>query len=114
ILAAAGLALLLFAPAAGARTSRRQSPAHQEGFRGVDTVRYDDEESACSSPPVFSALIFRRTRVPLCELHFTHGNQFKRLFAFAYVDGAFRLMVLPDFSARGPTKVLLRSTRAAR
>jgi len=73
--------------------------AHQEGFLGVDAVRYDDEESACSSPPVFSAMIFRRTRVPLYELHFTHGNQFKRLFAFAYVDGAFRLLVLPDFSA---------------
>src|SRR5262245_36768226 len=44
--------------------------AHQEGFRGVDAVRYDDEQSACASPPVFSAMIFRRTRVPLYEVHF--------------------------------------------
>src|SRR5262249_34325400 len=33
------------------------------------------------------------------ELHFIRGVQFKRLFAFAYVDGGFRLVVLPDFSA---------------
>jgi hypothetical protein len=53
--------------------------AHPAGFRSVDAVRYDDDQSACSSPPVFSAMIFRRTQVPLYELHFTHGHQFKRL-----------------------------------
>ena len=73
--------------------------AYQEGFRGVDAVRYEDEQSACSSPQVFGAMIYRRTRVPLYELRFTHGDKFKRVFAFAYVDGAFRLVLVPDFSS---------------
>src|SRR5258707_26593 len=74
--------------------------AHQEGFHGIEAIRYENEQSACSSPPVFSAMTFRRTQVPLYELRFTHGDQFKRMFAFAYVDGAFRLILIPDFSGR--------------
>jgi protein TonB len=73
---------------------------HQEGFHGIEAIRYEDEQSACSSPQVFSAMTFRRTRVPLYELRFTHGDKFKRVFAFAYVDGAFRLILIPDFSTR--------------
>lgn len=72
--------------------------ARQEGFRGVEAVRYPDEKSARSSPPVFSAMTFRRTQVPLYELRFTQGNSFKRVYAFAYVDGAFRIVLVPDFS----------------
>lgn len=72
--------------------------AQQEGFRGVEATRYPDEKSACSSAPIFSAMTFRRTQVPLYELRFIQGDRFKRVFAFAYVDGAFRLVLVPDFS----------------
>ncbi len=71
---------------------------YQEGFRTIDAVRYDDEKSACSSAQVFSAMTARKTPVPLYELRFTHGDQFKRVFAFAYVDGTFRIVPTPDFS----------------
>jgi TonB family protein len=74
--------------------------AHQEGFHSIEAVRYEDEQSACSSSQIFSAMTFRRTRFPLYELRFTHGDKFKRVFAFAYVDGAFRLVLVPDFSTR--------------
>ena len=74
--------------------------AYQEGFHGIEAIRYENEQSACSSPPVFSAMTFRRTQVPLYELRLTHGDQFKRMFAFAYVDGSFRLILIPDFSGR--------------
>jgi len=72
--------------------------SHQEGFRTIDAVRYDDEQSACSSAQAFSAMTARKTRVPLYELRFTHGDRFKRVFAFAYVDGTFRIVPTPDFS----------------
>jgi hypothetical protein len=72
--------------------------AQQEGFRNIEAVRFDDEQSACSSAPVFSAMTARRTQVALYELRFAHGDRFKRVFAFAYVDGAFRLVLVPDFS----------------
>ncbi len=74
--------------------------AHHEGFHGIEAVRYENEQSACSSPPIFSTMTFRQTQVPLYELRFTHGDQFKRMFAFAYVDGTFRLILIPDFSVR--------------
>ncbi len=73
--------------------------AYQEGFRSIEAVRYDDEQSACTSTAqVFSAMTARKTRVPLYELRFAHGDRFKAVFAFAYVDGAFRLVLTPDFS----------------
>src|SRR5262249_53855312 len=72
--------------------------AYNEGLRNIEVVRYEDEQSACSSAPIFSAMTARKTRVPLYELRFTHGDRFKRLFAFVYVDGAFRLVLIPDFS----------------
>ena len=73
--------------------------AYQEGFRSIEAVRYDDEQGACTSTaPVFSAITVRKTQVPLYELRFTHGDRFKAVFAFAYVDGAFRLVLAPDFS----------------
>jgi len=72
--------------------------AYQDGFRKIEAVRYDTEESACSSEPVFGAMTARKSRVPLYELRFIHGDRFKRVFAFAYVDGAFRLVLTPDFS----------------
>lgn len=72
--------------------------ARQEGFRGVEASRYPDDKSACSSAPIFSAMTFRQTQVPLYELRFTQGDRFKRVFAFAYVEGAFRLVLVPNFS----------------
>ena len=72
---------------------------YAEGFRSIEAVRYDDLESACTSTAqVFSAMTVRKTRVPLYELRFTHGDRFKAVFAFAYVGGAFRLVLTPNFS----------------
>jgi TonB family protein len=72
--------------------------AYQGGFHTIEAVRYDDESGACSSAPIFSAMTMRKSRVPLYELRFIHGDNFKRIFAFAYVDGTFRLVLTPNFS----------------
>lgn len=70
----------------------------QDGLRNIEALRYDDEKSACSSARAFSAMTARRTQLPLYELRFTHGDRFRSAFAFAYVDGTFRLVLVPDFS----------------
>ncbi len=70
----------------------------RDGFRNIEAIRFEDEQSACSSAPVFSAMTARISRVPLYELRFTHGDRFQRVFAFAHVDGTFRLILLADLS----------------
>jgi protein TonB len=90
--------------------------AQQEGFHGVEATRYPDEKSAGSSASIFRAMIFRRSQVPLYELRFTQGNRFKSVFAFAYVDGAFRIVLVPDFSkptAPPPSRADASKTNAA-
>lgn len=72
--------------------------AYVEGFRNIEALRFEDEQSACSSAPVFSAMTARISHVPLYELRFIHGDRYKRIFAFAYVDGTFRLILLADLS----------------
>jgi len=74
----------------------------QAGFRKIEAMRYENEESACSSGPIFAAMTARKSHIPLYELRFINGDQLKRLFAFAYVDGAFRLVLVPDFSKPMP------------
>jgi TonB family protein len=70
----------------------------QDGLQNIEPERYENEQSACSSARVFSTMTARRTQIPLYELRFTHGDRFRSVFAFAYVDGTFRLVLAPDFS----------------
>jgi TonB family protein len=72
--------------------------SYVEGFRNIEALRFEDEQSACSSAPVFSAMTARISHVPLYELRFIHGDRYKRIFAFAYVGGMFRLILLADLS----------------
>ncbi len=75
--------------------------AYKEGFKNVEVIRYVDDRDAClkSSAKVFSGLTARKASVPLYELRFTHGDRYKSLFAFAYVDGAFRIILTPEYSS---------------
>lgn len=78
--------------------------AYQQGFRNIAVVRYDEEQEACldASPQTFAGVASRRAHIPLYELRFTHGDRYMHLFAFAYVDGAFRFVLTPDYSKPGP------------
>ena len=78
--------------------------AYQEGFRNIAVVRYDQDQDAClnASPETFAGVASRSIRVPLYELRFTHGDRYKHLFAFAYVDGAFRFVLVPNYSKPAP------------
>jgi len=73
----------------------------KEGFKNVEVARYIDDRDACTKAgsKVFSGLTARKTRVPLYELRFAHGDLYKSVFAFAYVDGAFRIVLTPDYSS---------------
>ena len=81
--------------------------ANQQDFRNVVVVRYEDEQDAClnASPQTFAGVASRRTHVPLYELRFTHGDRYMHLFAFAYVDGAFRFVLTPDYNKPAPNAV---------
>ncbi|GAC1635999.1 MAG: hypothetical protein NVS9B14_14030 [Candidatus Acidiferrum sp.] len=81
-----------------AQLARLFLDAYQEGFRNIEALRFQDEQSACSSAAVFSAMTARISRVPLYELRFIHGDRYKPIFAFAHVDGTFRLVLLADVS----------------
>jgi TonB family protein len=72
--------------------------AQQEGFTDIQAVRFDRECDDNASEQTFNTLDARRKDVPLYELRFLHGSQFRRLFAFVFVDGGFRFIVTPDFS----------------
>jgi len=72
--------------------------AQQEGFTDIQAVRFDRECDDNASEQTFNVLDARRKDVPLYELRFVHGSQFRRLFAFVYVDRGFRFIVTPDFS----------------
>lgn len=72
--------------------------AQQEGFTEIQAVRFNRDCDDNASEQTFNVLDARRKDVPLYELRFVHGSQFRRLFAFVYVDGGFRFIVTPDFS----------------
>ncbi|MBS1840682.1 MAG: energy transducer TonB [Acidobacteria bacterium] len=79
--------------------------AQSEGFKDVDVVRFEKNCDDNASEQTFNTLDARLSSFPLYELRFINGsNQFKRLFAFAYIGGGFRFVLTPDFSQPPPQK----------
>lgn len=77
--------------------------AQTEGLKDVEVVRFDKNCDDNASEQTFNTLDARLKQFPLYELRMFQGNQFKRLFAFAYIDGGFRFVLTPDFS-QGPLR----------
>lgn len=75
--------------------------AQAEGLKDVEVVRFDKNCDDNASEQTFNTLDARLQPFPLYELRMFEGIQFKRLFAFAYIDGGFRFVLTPDFS-EGP------------
>jgi len=72
--------------------------AQSEGLKDVEVFRFDKNCDDNASEQTFNTLDARLKQFPLYELRMFQGNQFKRLFAFAYIDGGFRFVLTPDFS----------------
>ena len=76
--------------------------AQTEGLKDVEVARFDKNCDDNASEQTFNTLDARLNQFPLYELRMFQGNQFKRLFAFAYIDGGFRFVLTPDFSQSPP------------
>src|SRR5262249_28776679 len=69
-----------------------------QGLNDVEAVRFDKDCDDNASEQTFNTLDARLKPFPLYELRLIKGDHFKRLFAFAYIDGGFRFVLTPDFS----------------
>ena len=78
--------------------------AQAEGLKDVEVVRFDKNCDDNASEQTFNTLDARLKPFPLYELRMFQSNQFKRLFAFAYIDGGFRFVLTPDFSQPLPRR----------
>jgi TonB family protein len=67
----------------------------QDHYTEVVAVRFDNSCDDNAADTTFGLLQSRLEPIPLYELRFANGTQFRRLFAFAYVDGAFRFVLMP-------------------
>ena len=78
--------------------------SQQDGPTEIEAVRFDRDCDDNASEQTFNTLDARLKAVPLYELRFLKNDHFLRLFAFAYVDGAFRFILTPDFSEPVPKR----------
>jgi hypothetical protein len=86
--------------------------AVSNGMNDVVVVRFEKSCDDNSGEDVFGILEARRQPIPLYELRLIKGTTFVRLFAFAFVDGAFRFILPPKlhgnvFGARRPARLPL-------
>jgi TonB family protein len=68
----------------------------------VQAHRFEDSCDDNAADNTYGILLSRREPVPLYELRFLKGNNFFRIFPLAYVDGAFRFLLPPDFQPTAP------------
>lgn len=74
----------------------------QEHATSVAARRFDTSCDDNAGENTFTLLQSRLEPVPLYELRFFTGDRFYRLWALAYVDGAFRFVKTPDVAAYFP------------
>ena len=72
--------------------------AQMEGMKDVEVVRFERDRVDNASEQTFNTLDARLKPFPMYELRLFKGSQFKRLFAFVYIDGGFRFVITPDFT----------------
>jgi TonB family protein len=69
--------------------------AIQNHFTDVSAARFGESCDDNAGESAFGTLQLRLQPVPLYELRLRNGDQFLRLFAIVYVDGAFRYVLAP-------------------
>lgn len=66
--------------------------SQQEHFTDAQAMRYESSCDDASGDQTFGVLFARDVPVPLYELRLMKGRAFRKLWALAYVDGAFRFV----------------------
>jgi len=69
----------------------------QQNFSQIDAFRYEHSCDDNAAEEAYGVLLRRREPFPVYELRFLSGNKFIRIFPIAYVDGAFRFLLSPDY-----------------
>ena len=75
--------------------------AQQQNDTDVRAIRFEKNCDDDASEQTFNTLDARLKGVSLYELRLFNRDRFLRLFAFAYVDGAFRYILTPNFANPG-------------
>jgi TonB family protein len=80
--------------------------ASQDHMTEISSVRFDKSCDDNAGETTFGMLQVRLDPVPLYELRLIKGNQFRRLFPFAYADGGFRFILSPKMEEFVPSRPL--------
>jgi protein TonB len=72
-----------------------------QNFSRIDALRYEHSCDDNAADEAYGVLLRRREPFPIYELRFLSGNKFIRIFPIAYVDGAFRFLLSPDYRVPG-------------
>ncbi|HXJ13873.1 MAG TPA: hypothetical protein VNH19_16480, partial [Candidatus Limnocylindrales bacterium] len=80
-----------------AQLARYFLEVQSEDRQRVEAVRYAKNCNDNAGELTFMILDGRLKEFPIYEGRFFKGDTFRRLFAFVYVDGGFRFLIVPDF-----------------
>lgn len=80
-----------------AQLARYFLEVQSEDRQRVEVVRYGKNCDDNANELTFAILDGRLKEFPIYEGRFFKGETFRRLFAFVYVDGGFRFLVVPKF-----------------
>ncbi len=71
--------------------------SRQQNRSKIEAIRYEHSCDDNAPQEAYGILLRRREPVPLYELRFIDGERYLWIFPIAYVDGAFRYLLSPDF-----------------
>jgi TonB family protein len=69
----------------------------ERGFSQIQALRYEQSCDDNAAEEAYGLLLRRSEPFPIYELRFFKAGGFVRIFPIAYVDGAFRFFLSPDF-----------------
>jgi len=83
-------------------------------FQRVEAVRYGKNCDDNANELTFMILDGRLKEFPIYEGRFFKGNEFSRMFAFVYVDGGFRFLLVPKFDEAAKSESKARAEEGAK
>lgn len=97
-----------------AQLARYFLEVQSEDRQRVEAARYGKDCDDNASELTFMILDGRLKEFPIYEGRFFKGATFRRLFAFVYVDGGFRFLIVPNFDQVAKSEAKARQEGAAK
>lgn len=85
------------APSVAPYLARNFLDIQQQDFSHIQALRYEHSCDDNAAEEAYRVLLRRLEPFPIYELRFINGARFIRIFPVAYVGGAFRFLLSPDF-----------------